>query len=64
MTNREMAQQKVNALIECNRTTSAGTIADVLSYMFHKDLLRSDRYYEMALEMKAVAINEINGKAA
>ena len=64
MTNREMAQQKVNALIECNRTTSAGTIADVLSYMFHEDLLRSDLYYELALEMKAIAINEINGKAA
>ena len=64
MTNREIAQQKVNALIECNRTTSAGTIAEVLSYMLHKDLLRADRYYEMALEMKAVAINEINGKAA
>jgi len=64
MTNREMAQQKVNALIECNQATSAGTIADVLSYYFHKDLLRSDRYYELAMEMKAIAIEEINGKAA
>ena len=63
MTNREMAQKKVTALIECNQATSAGTIADVLSYYFHKDLLRSDRYYELAMEMQAIAISEINGAA-
>ena len=63
MTNREMAQKKVTALIECNQATSAGTIADVLSYYFHKDLLRSDRYYELAMEMKAIAINEIKRAA-
>jgi predicted metal-binding protein len=59
MTNREKMQQKVDALIECNRMISASTIADILSDYLHGDLQRSDRYYEAALEMKTIALAKL-----